>query len=322
MPKIVCFGEALIDFLVRPAGAGRPPCFEQHAGGAPANVAVAVARLGGDGAFVGALANDVFGDFLLEALQSAGVATGCVVRTSKARTALAFVTLDARGERSFTFYRPPAADLLFRTADFHDRCFTEAAVFHACSNSLTGEPAASATLEGLARAAAAGALVSFDVNLRPSLWDAGADPRERILRAVAQADLVKLCRGELEFLAAPLGGEAALIARLWEGRARLVVITDGAGPLRYVTRAGSGTAPAFAVEALDTTAAGDAFVGGLLHRIVREQADRGELDTRPAALAEDLRFAAACGALAATRHGAFTSMPDGDEVARFLRAHA
>lgn len=321
MHKIVCFGEALIDLLALPPVAGRPPRFEQHAGGAPANVAVAVSRLGGDGAFIGSLASDVFGDFLLDELNSAGVDTRCVTRTDEARTALAFVTLDARGERRFAFYRPPAADLLFRIEDFPLRCCTDAAVFHVCSNSLTGEPAASATLEGLAQAAAAGALVSFDVNLRAALWDEGADPRERIFGAVARSDLVKLCRRELEFLAEPLGSEAALIARMWEGRTRLIVVTNGDAPIRYFTRRGSGTVPAFAVEAVDTTAAGDAFMGALLHRIAQVPGARGELDTDPAALEPTLRFAAACGALSVTRYGAFTAMPLGDEVERFLRAH-
>lgn len=321
MDRIVCFGETFIDLLARPRVAGQLPSFEQHAGGAPANVAVAVSRLGGSAGFVGAIANDGFGDFLVEALDGAGVATDCVVRTGEARTALAFVTLDSEGERSFSFYRPPAADLLFRIGDFHDRCFSEAAVFHACSNSLTAEPSASATLGGLERAGNAGAIVSFDVNLRTSLWSKDDDPRERIRQAAACADIVKLCRRELLYLAEPLGGEVALIESLWEGRARLVVVTDGAGPIRYYTRADAGRVPAFAVEAVDSTAAGDAFMGGLLQRLVRSRTTREQVGVDCEEVEDALRYAAACGALAVTRFGAFSAMPDGDDVRRFLQSH-
>lgn len=319
MDRIVCFGEAFIDLLARPAVPGQPPHFEQHAGGAPANVAVAVSRLGGNAAFVGAIANDAFGNFLIEALNGAGVETGCVVRTDEARTALAFVTLDASGERSFAFYRPPAADLQFRIDDFRESCFSKASVFHACSNSLTAEPAASATLGGLRRAGETDALVSFDVNLRASLWAADDNPRQRILQAAKLAGVVKLCSRELQYLAEPLGGDTALIESLWEGRTHLVVITDGAAPIRYFTRTGAGTIPVFAVDAVDTTAAGDAFMGGFLYWLADARADCSELATDRAQLEKGLRFAAACGALSVTRYGAFAAMPDGDEVRRFLQ---
>jgi len=321
MKRIVCFGEALIDFLAVPAEAGRPQAFLRHAGGAPANAAVAVARLGGRAEFVGMLAHDPFGDFLLESLAAAGVGTAHARRTHEAPTALAFVTLDAAGERSFVFYRPPAADLLFREADFDDAAFADAAVFHACSNSLTEEGVAGATLHGMRRARAAGALVSFDMNLRPSLWPRGADPSARIAAALAEADLVKLSAEELAFLAGRAGGERAALEALWRGATRLVVVTDGAAPLRWHAPSRSGTLPAFAVQAVDTTGAGDAFVGGLLlalaaqgvapHGLAAFAADEG-------ALAAALRFAAACGALAVTRPGAFAAMPRRDEVDALL----
>ncbi|RZA12511.1 MAG: hypothetical protein EOP93_21810, partial [Lysobacteraceae bacterium] len=110
MHQILCFGEALIDFLARPGDTpDAPRAFLQFAGGAPANVAVAVARLGGDAQFIGMLGEDMFGDFLLGSLRDAGVGTGGVVRTGQANTALAFVALADDGERSFSFYRPPAA---------------------------------------------------------------------------------------------------------------------------------------------------------------------------------------------------------------------
>lgn len=322
--KILCFGEALIDFLAEPEGGDSlaPRRFLRYAGGAPANAAVAVARLGGEAAFAGMLARDMFGDFLLESLQAAGVDTACVVRTDAAPTALAFVALDAGGERRFSFYRPPAADLLFRPRHFHADCFEGAAVFHVCSNSLTGNEIARATLAGLRRARREGAVVSFDLNLRPSLWPAGADPRPRLWRVLRGADLVKFSAEELAFLAAAPGGEAAVLARLWRGMTRLLVVTDGARPIRCLTREGERSFPAFPVEAVNATGAGDAFAGGILYRFCEEGADVEGLAGDPARLEAAIRFAAACGALAVTRHGSFAAMPAGEEVRAFLGERA
>lgn len=322
MQKIICFGEALIDFLAQPGAAGAPCAFLQFAGGAPANVAVAAARLGARSEFIGMLGNDMFGDFLLESLRTAGVGTQYVARTAEARTALAFVSLDAAGERCFSFYRPPAADLLFRVADFHERAFDEAAVLHVCSNSLTELQSADATLGGIRRARNAGALVSVDVNLRPGLWPAGLDPTPRLWQMLDGADLVKLAQNELEFLAQSLGGEAAVLARLFAARARLIVVTHGGAPLRWHSRAGRGELPSFKVVPTDTTAAGDAFVGGLLSELVARGVSAADFDAflgELPALENVLRVGAATGALAVTRKGAFEAMPSRAEVEQLLR---
>lgn len=320
--RIVCFGEALIDFLAQPPAPGAPRAFLQFAGGAPANVAVAVARLDGDAQFVGMLGEDMFGDFLLESLREAGVGTDYVARTDRAKTALAFVALDGEGERSFSFYRPPAADLLFEAADFTPACFRNATVFHVCSNSLTSASIAEATLAGMRLAREASAIVSIDLNLRPALWAEGADPRPRLWSALEAADLVKLARTEFEYLAEPFGNDGqAVLARLRQGRAQAVVVTDGAAPVRWFTRAGSGASPSFKVKAVDTTAAGDAFVGGLLFRLAQQGIDGDGLSRfvdDSSAFAEALDFAAAVGGLAVTRHGAFAAMPKLDEVLALL----
>lgn len=324
MSTILSFGEALIDFHgLAPDSPGRRPTYVPHPGGAPANVAVAVARLGGHAAFLGMLGSDPFGDMLLDGMVEAGVDTRHVRRTTEANTALAFVSNDANGERSFSFYRPPSADLLFRADDFDRDAFVDAVVFHCCSNSLTEGAIADATMAGVQLARTAGALVSFDMNLRPALWPRGEDPGPRLWGLLDAADLVKLSGEELAFLAARFGGEQAVRERLWRGAARVLVVTNGAGPLHWHTRNDEGTLPAFAVPAVDSTGAGDAFVGGLLLGL-GGQRDATGLD----ALAADatrrdawLRFAAACGALAVTRAGSFAAMPARDEVERFLASH-
>ena len=322
MRTIVCFGEALIDFFAQPVDTpATPRSFVQHAGGAPATVAVPPARLGAPTQFVGALGADMFGDFLLESLHAAGVGTGNVVHTGDARTALAFVAIDHEGERSFSFYRPPAADLLFRAGDFQADCFAGAGPFHVCPTTLTGDPAAGATLHGMRMPRDAGVLVSMDLNLRPLLWPPGIDPRPLLWQALAQADVVKLARNELEYLAEGCD-ERTVLRRLLQGAARWVVVTDGPAPIRWYSADGEGEVRAPRVKAIDTTAAGDAFVGGLLFHLVQAGVDAAQL----AGFASDrdavegaLRFASAVGAIAVTRKGAFAAMPAFDEVQQLLK---
>ncbi|TYT23658.1 carbohydrate kinase [Luteimonas viscosa] len=318
---IVCFGEALIDFLATPADAGEARVFRQFAGGAPANAAVAIARLGGRSEFVGMLASDMFGDFLLESLREAGAGIRFVRRTSQANTALAFVSLDEQGERSFSFYRPPAADLLFRASDFDPACMASASIFHACSNSLTDSDIATATLSGMAMARAAGALLSVDLNLRPALWPQGEPSLPLLWQALEAADLVKLSREELDHLRRDgHQDEDAVIARLLR-HARVVVVTDGSAPMRWFTRDARGELPALPVRPVDTTAAGDAFTGGLLVQLQRDGIDAASFDAfllDLPGIERWLRYASACGALAVTRHGAFAALPTHEEASALL----
>ena len=321
---ILCFGEALLDFHGEGSDVnGFARAFVPFAGGAPANAAVAVARLGGAARFAGMLGRDRFGDFLLTSLQQAGVGTDDVQRTDAANTALAFVSLDAHGERSFSFYRPPSADLLFRARHFRAEGFRALAIFHACSNSLTDVELAATTLEGMQRAHRAGALVSFDLNLRPALWPATRDPQQHVWPALHLADLVKLSAEEFAWLA--VDGEQAALDRLWLGRTRLLVVTDAARPLRWFHPDAEGELPGYAVTVVDSTAAGDAFVGGLLCRLAQGDGGEDMLDRLVGQLPRlhaMLRYAAACGALCVTRQGSFSAMPDDTEVRAFMETHA
>jgi fructokinase len=323
MSTVYCFGEALIDFHGTPSGDA--PAFTAHAGGAPANVSVAVARLGGSAAFVGMFGHDMFGALLLRELAHAGVDTRCTHRTDAANTALAFVSHAANGERDFSFYRPPAADLLFRDSDFAPDIFAAGNIFHAGSCSMTEAAAAETTLQGMRRARAAGALVSFDMNLRPALWPRGQNPAPVVWQALALADFVKLSAEEFAFLAAGVGSQKAVLEQLWHGSTKLLIVTDGEHALRWFTPGVCGERRAFRVRAVDTTGAGDAFVGGCLHRLAEAgigPAALPGLAADPARLDPLLRFATACGALAVTRAGSFAAMPTRAEVDAFLEQHA
>ena len=324
MKSVFCFGEVLVDFQpVAASPTSHAPRFEQHAGGAPANVAVAVARLGGNAEFVGMLSTDPFSDFLLDSLRGANVATNHIQRTCAAPTALAFVTLDEKGERSFSFYRSPAADLLFRESRLPAKVFRKASIFHACSNSLTEEGIAQATMACMRRAREAGVLVSFDMNLRPALWPAGVDAGPRIRTALALADVVKLSAEELAFLAAFAGSESAALDAILCENAQLVLVTDGARPLRWLVRGNHGTLDTYVVESIDSTAAGDAFSGGILFALDEFGIDASSLPGLigdPSRFHRVLRFGAACGALATTRRGAFAAMPNRNQVETLMHS--
>ena len=325
MQPILCFGEALIDFHAQGSDErGFAQQFVPFAGGAPANVAVAVARLGGDARFAGMLGKDRFGDFLLDRLQHEGVGTSDVARTEAANTALAFVTHDASGERSFSFYRPPSADLLFRAEHFGKDAFNDVAIFHVCSNSLTDPDLAEATYEGMRRAHEAGALVSFDMNLRPALWPRDGDPHPALWKALLLADVVKLSKEEFAYIATD--GEEAALDALWKGRATLLVVTDGHQPMRWFHPDMDGELPCYSVPMVDATAAGDAFVGGLLYQFATLDGRGAErlqplLSSLPQ-LHAVLRYAAACGAIAVGRKGSFTAMPTDAETQHFMETHA
>jgi len=327
--KIVCFGEALIDMLAQPwPDNNATHAFVPYAGGAPANVAVAVAKLGGEAWFAGMLGADMFGDFLYQSFQQIGVNTNTIVRTDKAKTALAFVALDEQGERSFSFYRPPAADLLFGPEHFHENCFTNTGAFHVCSNSLTEEGIRQTVLYGMQRARDNGAVVAMDMNFRLNLWPQGANPLPFIWQALSLADLVKLSREELEYLAQSYGGGETgaekVRQKLLENKTQLLIITDGANPIHWYTsnQKLKGMVTSFSVKAQDTTGAGDAFVGGLLFRI-------GQLSglgqgfslfcENIKSITDAVKFGAATGALAVTRKGSFAAMPSLAEVENVLQ---
>jgi len=322
VPEIVCFGEALIDLLAEPpAHADEPWRFRQHAGGAPANTAVAIARLGGSVSFIGMLGHDPFGDFLWAELTAAGVGTEGIRRSARGQTALAFVFLDPSGERSFRFYGDRAAHLLFRPEDFPDNVFESLKLFHLGSNTLTRPASVGSTRYGLGMAQAARAWISMDLNLRPLLWDDARTIRTTVESMLPEIQILKMSRSELVFMAEPMESPEHWIDHCLEGSTRLVLVTDGSQPIAYFTRVRRGTVPAWSVVARDTTAAGDAFSGGFLYRFVdalRQGVDIERWIEAPDALEPALRFAAACGALAVTRVGSFGAMPGLLEVETFL----
>lgn len=311
MADVVCLGELLIDFVptITPTTLIDAPAFQKAPGGAPANVACGLARLGTPAAFMGKTGDDPFGHFLARTLAEAGVDTRPLRYTGEARTALAFVSLKPDGDREFMFYRHPSADMLFEPEEVDGGALDAARFFHYGSISLINEPSRSATRHAIDVARARGCRLSCDPNLRLALWPDAAAARAGLLEAIAAAEIVKLSEDEVEFLTGSTDPRAAR-ERLWGARTELMTVTRGHQGCIYFTIEHDGEVGTRAVEAVDTTGAGDAFVAALLHRLVRDPGAVGD----PERLYEICRFACAAGTLATTERGAISALPTEDRI--------
>lgn len=307
--SVVSLGELLIDFVALESGVtvGEAGAFLKAAGGAPANVMVALARLGHGGAFLTQVGDDPFGHYLARVLADEGVDVRGIRFSQEARTTLAFVSLAADGERSFVFYRHPGADMLMTPADVDMARIDGQRIFHYGSITLIAEASRAALLAAIERARARGLTLSYDPNLRLGLWPDAASARHWMLAGLEYAQVVKLSDEELDFLA---DGEPA---RLWRERTQLLIVTHGAGGATLHTRRERLHMPGFAVETIDTTGAGDGFVAAILAGLLEHG------DDWPAALREMLRFANAVGALTTTVRGAIPALPRRAAVEAFLR---
>lgn len=314
MLDVIACGELLIDFVSTESGVtlAEAPAFKKAAGGAPANVAVGVARLGYRAGFMGQVGDDDFGHFLADTLAQAGVDVRGLRFSTAARTALAFVSLRKDGERSFMFYRHPSADMLWRPEDVDAAYAADTRIFHYGSISLIGEPSRSATLAALDHARRGGALISYDPNLRLALWPSAETARAGMLAGWEHADLAKVSEEELAFLTGE-ADMAAAVRKLWHDRLKLLTITRGAAGAVYFLADTSGEVPGYKVEAIDTTGAGDGFVAGLLAGLLD-----GGLQFEREVVEAALRLGNAVGALTTTQRGAIPALPTRAAVEAFL----
>ena len=319
--EVVCLGEALIDLVSLRKGVGldQAPGFRKAAGGAPANVAVGVSRLGRRAAFLGAVGDDPFGTFLRAELDRHGVDTSGVVRLAARRTALALVSLMADGNRNFLFCGDRPAHQGLRLTRGMRAAIRRARIFHYGSISLIADPARQATLAAIREARRAHRFCSFDPNLRLNLWPDPRTARRRIWEALPLADCVKVNEEELTFLTETSGIARGLRA-LVDAGPRLAVVTLGPEGCAYYGTSGEGKVTGFPVKALDTTGAGDAFVAGMLVGLLAaSQGPAVRLPEEPV-LEEILAFANATAALSTKRRGGIPSLPSRRQVLAFLRS--
>ena len=312
MPNLVVLGEALIDLFAPPGvGLRDAKTLQAAPGGAPANVAVALARLGAEVGFIGKVGADDYGAFLIDLMTDEGVDTRHFVADAGGPTMLAAVP--SATEQQFILYSG-ASDLL-RVEDLPPEYVTAAAIFIYGSVTLTGGSRAAA-LQAARWSRAAGRTVIFDVNLRPALWPDLDVARQRIGEGVASANVVKLNETELHFLTGSRD-PAAGSQRLIEQGVQLCAVSLGAEGAYFNNGRSQGHAAAFPVPVQDTTGCGDAFVAGLSLLLSQSETPLDELDEP--ALTEIFTFANACGALAATQLGAMSALPTLAAVHKLLK---
>lgn len=313
MEKEKCFdiaaiGELLIDFTQIEAVHDKA-VYERNPGGAPANVLVAAGRLGKRTALISKVGDDSFGRFLKETVEAEGVCTRGLVVSAEHPTTLAFVTLDAGGDRTFDFMRRGSADVMLSADELDRELLNSCKVLHFGSVSLTDEPARSATFEAVKAAKAAGAVISYDPNYRPPLWKDSAESVRLMRKGLEYADIVKVSDNELELLTGETDYQAGL-RKLLEIGARFALITLGAEGCCYASAAGeTGYVPAFKVNTIDTTGAGDTFTGAVLSGLLDCNFNPGDGELR-----DIVAFANAAGALNTTKRGAISAMPSYEEI--------
>jgi len=316
MPELICLGELLIDFCSTAVDVplGEVAVFSKAPGGAPANVAVAAKRLGLSAAFLGAVGRDPFGDFLADVLAREGVDTTALARTPGRRTPLAFAAVRSDGAGDFVFYHD--AGLAPLTEDLIDPPRVAAAdALHFGSISRIDPDARAATDKARRAAAEAGLLVSYDPNYRPRLWADEAEARRRIREGFDGVTVAKVSDQEWPFI---LGTDdfAEGAGALLDAGVELVARSEGADGAGFATAGARGHVESFAVEPVEFTGAGDAFVGSMLADLLATGVRPGELDE--AALRRIVRRANAAGAITTTAAGAMPSLPTRRQVDAFL----
>lgn len=309
MKDIVAIGEVLIDLTQKGTdelGVGQ---YAANPGGAPANLAVAAARLGAETAFIGKVGADAFGSYLRRVLEENGVDTAGMLTDAHEHTTLAVVSVDGTGERSFSFYRDPSADVNLQAEEIPAALLRDTRVLHFGSVSLTAEPARNTTLYAAKTARENGCLVSYDPNYRESLWHSREEAVAQMKAALPLCDILKISDEELPLLTGT-NDPAEGSRQLSDLGIRLIFVTLGADGAFYRMGEHTGSVPGIRVKVGDTNGAGDTFFGAALSKLVRE-----DLDTlTPERLAEIAAFANKAASITTSRHGAIPAMPRLEEL--------
>jgi fructokinase len=313
--RIVAIGEVVADIYRDESSSAVELPFTARPGGAPANVAVAAARLGEEAAFAGSVGRDLFGDFILRALEAEGVQTSAVRRCEPpTRTSLAFVEIGGDGDRSFTFYRSdPAADELISAEDISEELLSGASFVNFGSILLIKEPARSAVHKAAHLARDLNVPTAFDVNFREHLWPSAEAAREAVDPLLDLSTIVKMGDDEVAPLLGTESKEEAAQQLLGRG-ASLVLVSLGPEGAFYATQEFSAQVPAFEVEVVDSTGAGDAFLAATLVHLSEDSKNSFDEER----VREAVRRGTAAGALACTDYGAMRALPSKSELERFV----
>jgi len=323
MQKILCFGELLIDWIphgFQSVGDLQIPLYAQFPGGAPANVAVACQRLGAKSSFIGQVGSDATGRYLKNCLNKYLVDTQYLLQSDHP-TAMAFVHLNAMGDRSFTFQRTNTADLNYPITNINNAMFAGVGIFHICSNTLTHQAINDCTLAAMKMAQSNEVLTSFDVNLRLMLWSDLKLVKPRVMQVMQFTDLVKLSIEEVDYLRAGQN-EGDFLTELFNYGVKVILITDGKEPVRLYNKNHHQSFMTPNVEMVDSTGAGDAFSGGWIFSLIEQgihnprQLKNANKNITP--LIDAINVAMCCGAYAVTQKGAWSALPNRSDINTLL----
>lgn len=312
---VVALGELLVDFTMNGKSQQGNDMFEANPGGAPCNVLSMLQKLGRKTAFVGKVGADSFGRMLKDAVATQGINTEHLLMDEHVPTTLAFVHTAADGDRSFSFYRNPGADMMLRREDVDSSILENTKIFHFGSLSMTDAGIEEATKTAVETAKKAGALISFDPNLRPPLWESLETAKEKIAYGIGQCHILKISDDEIAFFT----GTAEIdegVARIQEKyHVPLICATMGKhGSKAYYNGHKAECAPFLREDTIETTGAGDTFMGCVLHFVLKYGLDQ----LCEEKLYEMLKFANAASSLITTRKGALKVMPSQEEILKLL----
>lgn len=313
---VVALGELLIDFTCKSTDGDGYPTMEAHPGGAPANFLAALTKFGRSTALLGKVGSDAFGKLLVGTLESAGINTSGIVISDDVFTTMAFVTLDAHGDREFSFARKPGADTCITFEELNLSLIDQAKVFHFGTLSLTDEPARSATYKAVEYAKTAGKLITYDPNLRKPLWKDPEEAKRQMLWGLGKADVVKISDEEVEFLFG-LGVEDGAKYILDTFGCKLVFVTCGPEGCFFMNRNASGKVSSLSgIKVVDTTGAGDIFGGSAVWKLL--ESGTAPEDMTEAQLRDAVGFACTSAGLSTTRAGGISSVPEYEDVLKAM----
>lgn len=315
---VTALGELLIDFTENGVSSQGNPLLEANPGGAPCNVLSMLSKLGHKAAFIGKVGDDMFGAQLEQAVKEVGILTAGLKKDKEVHTTLAFVHTQPDGDREFSFYRNPGADMMLSEEDLDVDLIQNSTIFHFGTLSMTHEVCRKATCKAIAMAKEAGAVISFDPNLREPLWDSLEHAKEQVAYGMRNCDILKISDNEIQWFTGEEDFDAGIQKLQKEYDIPLILLSMGKEGSRAYTKNARVERPGFVQEStIETTGAGDTFCACVLHFVLAY----GWKEYNEEELSQMLTFANAAASLITTRKGALRVMPEKEEVEKLIHGY-
>lgn len=314
---VTALGELLIDFTENGISGQGNPVYEANPGGAPCNVLAMLNKAGRKTAFIGKVGQDIFGNRLKAVLDEVGIDTSNLIMDENVRTTLAFVETLPGGDRDFSFYRNPGADMMLKEEELQEDIIRNTEIFHFGTLSMTHEQVRRATKKAVSIARESGALISFDPNLRPPLWASLEDAKEQAAYGFSQCDILKISDNEIQWFTGEEDFDTGIRKLKEQYNIPLIMLSMGKeGSRAYYKDLRVEVRPFLQEDTIETTGAGDTFGACCLHHVLEYGLDH--LDEEK--LTEMLTFANAAASIITTRKGALRVMPEVAEVEAFIES--